>query len=358
MEWASKKHSTNAAGEDLSTPTGDACEPCYSSWKQHHSFRKDCSTFASFCRLNDSDRSFKQAVDQSILAANTTENKGFAPESMQTMVNHEIVVRKHFVVLNEIEVCKVLGVPKLSKQVRDKLSAFKMPAQGDSSTEVLYSFADPDKPYRTAEVCVGRLVCGSAHRLESSKSSWEGEAEAMASKHAAEMHSQTGASQVFQKLGNRALYTVEAFAAANGKYAKASQAAKTAGGTASNRDRAGAGGSSNEDGADGSDASSSDGEGSSDAGSPTTKARSNGPRPSPDKRLPPVPSFDDMSFKVTPKKARFESLGAGGACSVITGQSSDTGGNDDEGSEQFDGDADECDFVDETGCLSLGCRHT
>lgn len=201
------------------TPVGDACSECYTNWKLHHSFRDGCDTFQSFCHLNDTDRDMKKAVDRSITAA-ATEQKEFPQEGAQISVNQEVVIRRSFVVLNEAELIRQLGVVRLTKNLKDKLSSFCMPPSGEGGSgegETLYAFQNPQQPFRTAEVCVGRLVSGTVHSLLPPKSAWEGESEVLAAKRADEMYSRTGATAVLAKLANKSLYTVEGFCVANGK---------------------------------------------------------------------------------------------------------------------------------------------
>lgn len=140
-----------ASGEKRAKPTGDACEACFRAWNtslkyEYGSWRDLCDRVAS-CQ----DTRSKVAGALSVLSGESQAE--FAPESVTSSAGVSMEIKRHFVMLSEAELRAELRVPRLLKShTRGVPSVTVHSETNPGEKEVVFAFADPDRPHRTGTI--------------------------------------------------------------------------------------------------------------------------------------------------------------------------------------------------------------
>lgn len=287
LRWAATIASQGANGVLESHPTGDACYECYQHWKTHHLVERGSESWSGFINRCRRDSAYKQKVDAAKIAADT-QDCSIPAESAESSSEVVLRLRRTYTVLNEQELSAALSMPKISKAIKDRLSAFRLPkAAGVEDDETLYAFRSAAHPYRELTVEVAKRASGSVTHLASGANAWSGEGAAFWRSQADKLFASSGASAVATKLSNRAIRTLDDFAASvkseRGQDKKQHQSGDD---EASGSDSGGSGSGS------GSESASCDEDAVSTSGAPFGLARSSKATASPSaKKRPPVPMF-------------------------------------------------------------------
>lgn len=349
VAWAEQKMKQGANGQPLVVKIGGACLACRDHWRLHHQCEPGSGQWEQFCRRCDNDPEYRRKVEGSRAVAAGTKAKDFHEEFMQSGEEVALEVRRRFIVLSEAELAQKLGVPKLTKIVKDRLVPFLVQKIGDGSgvgeNEPLYAFRDPDKPYRTADLVTISRVQSGVQYLRPADSCWQGEGKYHLGIEANATMAAAGAHAVMQKFGNRAIRSVDEFA----------DSVKGPGNKKDKRNKRDTG-----DSADDSDDDGSDSEGDSDGdygGEAPSAITRQAPQASPSKVLPPVPPFRQASPACGSSAARGPGAQSSASSSALLlapsapsgrmssarsatsrGSSADSGGSGDDGFDDEDDD--------------------
>lgn len=351
VAWAATKQ-VKEGDKKVEKALGSACLPCYSFWKDHYKMVPQASTFEDFVSLCESDAKVQAGVDKGLQLVNGGATKSWSDEETTTGACIDIQVKKSVVVLNEAELANLLNMQKVSKAVKDRLSFIDMPsATAPEKIERLFAFADPQRPFRTAEIICSRRVETTTARLQRSGNLWEGEGDAWLAHEAKDVANKVGINGVLAKVANKAIYSTSEFAESIGAKSKkgrgadndSSKAKKATGGLS---DEASGDECSDDDGDDDSaEESQISGVAAAEYKSRVVGCSAGGNAdPSPAKQRPPVPLFDESpnpKGAASVRSARTKHSAASGVSSAVSDAFSGRGSSEPPSGCEDDGDDDD-----------------
>lgn len=296
--WAQTKVEKRANGHEDEVPLGSACKACFQHWSED--FRAEASTFSEHARRFRSDQKYKKIVEDSKKSRDGA-NRSWKPESVDHQLQHSLVVKRKYTVLNEDELRHVLRAPRLNKADTRHLSSVSLPretplpseraskkqkADPEKDFEVCYAFAyDHNSPHRTLEVSSSIHVNMHRSMLDSARNSFAGQGSNIYKSEASAIDSKARVGEPMSKLLTGYLAPLDDFTAKCGSKKKA---------------KSGGGGDSNDE-SDGGEEHDGDDEGEEEEpcdAQPPKPRRTAGvivPSPSPGKRRPPVPPFSAVA---------------------------------------------------------------
>lgn len=193
-------------------PSGPGCHACYSHWEAHHQYEDGSSTFESYCKRCDDDGDYKAKVERARDVALGQSSLDGPPEYCHEQASFELEVSRRFVVLSESELAQALGVPRVSKAVRDRLSSFSAPMASDpASTETLFAFKDPGHPHREARLVVRSGASHGSSFMADGTTTWRGESGARVRTAIAAKSNDLAIDSVLKKMANRGMKTLSEF---------------------------------------------------------------------------------------------------------------------------------------------------
>lgn len=172
--WALSVKVTAANGQDIVTPKGDACHDCYEGWEAV--YKPQFASWESWVAAKHSTQETSAAFDKALAVWSAKQPADFPQEQVTQDTTASIHVERHFICVSEPELRQLLHTPRLLKSQTKDLRTIQVPDEGDpSKQEVMYVFADPLRPFRSAVLRTGMQLSTSAMIQDRASSAYAGQ---------------------------------------------------------------------------------------------------------------------------------------------------------------------------------------